>query len=64
MSMELPANGMTRVYNENGQTCIPKEVRDELGIKSGDEFRVIADDGEVRFVPNDDDGSRWEDWSK
>lgn len=40
---------MTMRVGPKGQVVVPKAVRDELGIRPGDEVLVDAVDGEVRI---------------
>ncbi|MEO5338151.1 MAG: type II toxin-antitoxin system PrlF family antitoxin [Magnetospirillum sp. WYHS-4] len=36
-----------------GQTTIPKDIRDHLGLQAGDKLRFLIDaDGRVTLVPN------------
>ena len=35
----------------NGQTTLPKVVRETLGLKAGDRVRYIISDAEVRILP-------------
>ncbi len=35
---------------KRGQTTIPRQVRDALGLKAGDRMRYMLRDGEVRVV--------------
>lgn len=35
---------------KRGQTTIPRQVRDALGLKAGDRLRYMLRDGEVRVV--------------
>lgn len=44
--MSEPEGKTTRV-SEKGQTTIPKEIRDRLGIKPGDQVQWLEADGEV-----------------
>lgn len=55
---ELPPNGETTIYNSDGYTCIPADVRRATGIENGDTIYHFYDEDEdvikVRKV-NDDD---------
>jgi antitoxin PrlF len=46
---------MTRKVGAKGQVVIPKEIRDRIGIRPGDEVSFDADDGEVRVRRVTDD---------
>lgn len=35
----------------NGQTTLPKAVRETLGLRAGDRVRYIISDAEVRILP-------------
>ena len=36
---------------KNGQTTLPKPVRETLGVRAGDRVRYVISDGEVRILP-------------
>lgn len=42
---------MTRRVGPKGQVVIPKEMRDRLGIKPGDEVNFQEDAGSVKVIP-------------
>ena len=35
----------------NLQVIIPRRIADDMGLKSGDLFDVVAEDGVIKFVP-------------
>jgi AbrB family looped-hinge helix DNA binding protein len=41
---------MTHRVGTKGQVVIPKAIRDELGIRTGDEVSFVADGDEVRIL--------------
>ncbi|PGF16051.1 hypothetical protein CP556_07925 [Natrinema sp. CBA1119] len=41
--------GTARI-NQRGRLTIPKELRDELNLEDGTEFRVVRDGGDIRLV--------------
>ena len=41
--------GTARI-NHRGRLTIPKELRDELNLQDGTEFRVVRDGGDIRLV--------------
>jgi len=48
MSMQdIPTTGKTTVYDGDGKTSIPKDVRDELGIEEGDKIKWMVKDGKI-----------------
>jgi antitoxin PrlF len=47
--------GMTHKVGAKGQVVIPKEIRDRIGIRPGDEVSFDADDAEVRVRRVEDD---------
>lgn len=48
-------DGMTHKVGAKGQVVIPKEIRDRLGIKPGDEVLFEADGMDVRVRRAEDD---------
>jgi AbrB family looped-hinge helix DNA binding protein len=46
---------MTHKIGAKGQVVIPKEIRDQIGIRPGDEVAFDADGGEVRVRRVTDD---------
>ena len=40
-----------RAVAVEGQTTLPKPVRETLGVKAGDRLRYVVSDGEVRILP-------------
>jgi AbrB family looped-hinge helix DNA binding protein len=42
------------MLTRNFQVTIPKEIRKQLGLKLGDEFRVRAEDGKIVMEPLDE----------
>jgi antitoxin PrlF len=46
---------MTHKVGAKGQVVIPKEIRDQIGIRPGDEVTFDADGGEVRVRRVEDD---------
>lgn len=51
---QLPPNGQADVYNEDGMTVIPKEVREDLGIEPGDRLEFISEDGCIKAYKMED----------
>ncbi len=51
-------NGMTHKVGIKGQVVIPKAIRDEIGIKPGDEVTFEPDGSEVRVRRVNDDPER------
>lgn len=41
--------GTARI-NHRGRLTIPKELRDDLNLEDGTEFRVVRDGGDIRLV--------------
>lgn len=39
---------------EKGQMTLPKEVRDEIGLKAGERLSILVVDGEIRMRPTKD----------
>ncbi len=48
---------MAHKVGAKGQVVIPKEIRDRIGIRPGDEVSFDVDDGEVRLRRLADDGA-------
>ncbi len=46
-----PVVGGTTNLGERGQVVIPKEVRDQLNLKSGETFFVMVHNGAIVFLP-------------
>ncbi|ELY85254.1 AbrB/MazE/SpoVT family DNA-binding domain-containing protein [Natrinema altunense] len=56
--------GTARI-NHRGRLTIPKELRDELNLDDGTEFRVVRDGGDIRLVrelPDLETLTRGEEW--
>lgn len=56
--------GTARI-NHRGRLTIPKELRDELNLEDGTEFRVVRDGGDIRLVrelPELETLTRGEEW--
>lgn len=43
---------MTAKITSKGQITLPKEIRDRLGVESGDSVRFEIEDGEIKVYPN------------
>ena len=57
MSIEKPSvqvNGQSSVYNEKGQTVIPKDVRRAAGLQVGDKIDFIYEDGIIYIIPSEE----------
>lgn len=55
----------TAELNDRGRLTIPKELRDELHLEGGAEFRVIREGGDIRLVrelPELETLTRDDDW--
>lgn len=55
----------TAQINHRGRLTIPKELRDELNLEDGTEFRVVRDGGDIRLVrelPELETLTRGEEW--
>lgn len=46
--------------SSKGQITLPKEVRDQLGIKQGTELTVNVENGTIRIEKAEDRWRRWE----
>jgi AbrB family looped-hinge helix DNA binding protein len=53
-TQELPPNGQADVYNNDGMTVIPKDVRDDLGIEPGDRLEFVSEDGYIKAYKIED----------
>ncbi len=42
---------MQVTIREKGQMTLPKEVREEIGIKAGENLSILVVDGEIRMRP-------------
>lgn len=42
--------GRSTVYDDDGRTRIPDDVRDALGWEKGDQLKMVAIDGELRVL--------------
>ena len=42
---------MTSVLAERGEIVIPKEIRDQLELSSGDDFQIYVESGEIVLRP-------------
>lgn len=46
--------GRSTVYDDDGRTRIPDDVRETLGWEKGDKLKFVAIDGELRIVKRDE----------
>ncbi|SDR31886.1 AbrB/MazE/SpoVT family DNA-binding domain-containing protein [Natronobacterium texcoconense] len=57
----------TARLNHRGRLTIPKELRDDLNLEDGTEFRVVRDGGNIRLVrelPELETLTRDEEWGE
>ncbi|WP_089788120.1 AbrB/MazE/SpoVT family DNA-binding domain-containing protein [Natronobacterium haloterrestre] len=57
----------TARLNHRGRLTIPKELRDDLNLEDGTEFRVVRDGGDIRLVrdlPELETLTRDEEWGE
>lgn len=50
----LPPNAKAKVYDENGKTSIPSEVRRDLGITEGDTLQFVSDGESITVTKVED----------
>lgn len=46
----MKANGVIRRIDDLGRVVIPKEIRQNLGIREGDSLEIFVDNGGVRLI--------------
>lgn len=50
----LPPNAKAKVYDGNGKTIIPKEVREDLEIGEGDILQFVSDGEKITVTKVED----------
>ena len=70
--MSTPENRRGEEYgtarlNQRGRLTIPKELREDLDLEGGTEFRVVRDGGDIRLereLPDLETLTRGDEWGK
>jgi AbrB family looped-hinge helix DNA binding protein len=57
MKIETPIRGQS-VVSTRGQTVIPKEIREALGLKEGQKLAWVLREGNLRLIPIPEDPVR------
>ena len=57
MKIEIPVQGKS-IVSSKGQTVIPKEIRDVLGLKEGTKLAWVLREGNLRVIPIPEDPVR------
>lgn len=57
MKVEIPVQGKS-VISTKGQTVVPREIREALGLKEGTKLAWVLTEGKLRVIPLPDDPVR------